>query len=75
MKQTQFLIELKVYIARNFKNQREYAKHIGMDPSYLSMVFSNKRPPSKRMVADLKMVEIKYITRLYFKEHFDGDSK
>jgi len=75
MKQDQFLIELKVHIARNFKNQREYAKHIGMDPSYLSLVFSKKRPPSKRMVADLKMIEIKYITRLYFKEKFDGDSK
>ncbi len=68
MNQIHFLIELKTYIDKHFVSQAAYAKHIGLNPTYLSLVMHQKRPPTQRMVKDLGMMRMKYHYTLYFRE-------
>jgi len=67
MKQEQFLIELRVYIARNFKTQTAYAKQLGVSKAYLSGICTGGKKPSKRILSDMgitRTVSVDYIFKI-----------
>lgn len=65
MTKEQFLTELRVYIARNFKTQKAYAEHLGVSSAYLSMVCLGGKEPSKRILSDMGMTLKRSVTFHY----------
>ena len=70
MTREQFLTELRVYIARNFKTQTAYAKHLGVSNAYLSMMCSGNKEPSKKILSDMGMT-LKKTVSFDYQELFD----
>lgn len=71
MTKEQFLTELRVHIARNFKTQKAYSEHLGVSSAYLSMVCLGNKEPSKRILSDMGMTLKKTISFDY-QELFDA---
>jgi len=50
---------LRIYIERHFDKKKDAAEHWGVSGSYLSMILSSAKPPTKEILDELGYERIK----------------